>query len=61
MKALADLHLECNHHASHPPQGRFTTYSPTDYMDTSSLNQWPLWYCNTFPPTPHTTPVEDMI
>jgi len=61
MKASADLQLECNHHTSHPPQGSLTTYSLTDYMDIGSLNQRPLWYHSALPPTPHTTPVKDVI
>jgi len=61
MRASADLQLECNQHAFLPSRGSLTTYSPTDYMNISSLNQQPFWYHNALPPTPHTTPVEDMI
>jgi len=60
MKASVDLQLECNQHAFHPSQGSLTMYSPTDYMNIGSLNQQPFYY-NALPPTPHTTPVEDMI
>jgi len=59
MKASADLQSECNQHAFH--QGSLATYSPTDYMGIDSFRQQPFWYHNALPPTPHTTPVEDMI
>jgi len=54
MKASADLQLDLL-------QGSLATHSPTDYMGTNSFGQRPFWYRNAPPPTPHTTPVEDMI
>jgi len=59
MKASADLQLECNQHTFH--QRSLATYSPTDYMGIDSFRQQPFWHHNALPPTPHTTPVEDMI
>ena len=61
MKASADLQLECNQHAFHPLQGSLATHSPTDYKGTNSFGQRPFWYRNTPPPTPHTTPIKDML
>ena len=61
MKASAKLHLECKCCAPYSPKGLYSTCSPTDYMDMEFLSQQPLWYHNALPPTPHTTPVEDMI
>jgi len=61
MKASAKLHLECKHCAPYPPKGLYTTCSPMDYMDMEFSSHQSLWYHNTLPPTPHTTPIEDRI
>ena len=54
MKASANLQLN-------PFQGSIATHSPTDYMGASAFGQRPFLYHNTPPPTPHTTPVKDVI